>query len=251
MNQPRRLVEDPGLGARLLESVMDDRIPAASLDRALEVAAAASVVASAAGGIGSMKLSSWLVVKWLGVGFAGGMVAALGPQAILGEPAARPSAAAMVAPAVLVGGAPGAGRAALPAASSASAELSSARPAPPSRSNVAPSMAPGPALTPAASGPSVAQFGPSDTLRQEIALVDGARGAMSRNDAAQALQLVDRYAAGFPRGRFGVETSLLKIEALIALGRHDDARAQLQTFAATHPAHPALRRLARALGDAP
>jgi len=68
----------------------------------------------------------------------------------------------------------------------------------------------------------------ADTLAKELALVDRARS--QRTDApAAALQTLAEYDAQFPKGALTQEASLVRIEALLALGR----RAEAETLART------------------
>jgi hypothetical protein len=72
-------------------------------------------------------------------------------------------------------------------------------------------------------------------LSEEIKLFDSARTAVRNAQARQALLRLDEYAEGFPNGRFSLEASALRIEALAALGKRAQARALAQRFIARHP----------------
>jgi hypothetical protein len=71
---------------------------------------------------------------------------------------------------------------------------------------------------------------PADTLSQEVALLDEARGSMAANPGA-ALSLLDRHRGAFPHGRLEMERELLVVDALGRLGRIDEARARAGTLA--------------------
>ncbi len=119
------------------------------------------------------------------------------------------------------------------------------------------------AATPVASAPEVAPQAPARTshhassrrrasaqpvsndLRDEIALVDAARTALEGGAPARALVLLQRYATTYPDGTFRPEVTVLRIEALAATGRRDEARAQARAFVARHPDGPLSERMAR------
>lgn len=119
------------------------------------------------------------------------------------------------------------------------------------------------AATPVASAPDVAPQSPARTshhassrrrasaqpvsndLRDEIALVDAARTALDDGAPARALVLLRRYATTYPGGTFRPEVTVLRIEALAATGRRDEARAQARDFVARHPDGPLSERMAR------
>lgn len=75
----------------------------------------------------------------------------------------------------------------------------------------------------------------SSSLAAERALLDDARGALGSGDAARALGLLDDHARRFPRGQLGEEREALAIQALVALGRTDEARARAVRFKAASP----------------
>ena len=85
----------------------------------------------------------------------------------------------------------------------------------------------------------------SNDLRDEIALVDAARTALEGGAPERALVLLHRYAASYPAGTFRPEAAVLRIEALAATGRGDEARALARDFVARHPDGPLAERVAR------
>lgn len=85
----------------------------------------------------------------------------------------------------------------------------------------------------------------SNDLRDEIALVDAARAAMEGDAPARALVLLRRYATSYPGGTFRPEVTVLRIEALAATGRRDEARALARDFVGRHPDGPLSERMAR------
>jgi hypothetical protein len=76
--------------------------------------------------------------------------------------------------------------------------------------------------TPEAAGASIPEAGPS--LAAELEAIRPAKARLARGDAAGALQQVQQYRASFPKGKLGVEATVIEIEALVALGQR--ARAQ-------------------------
>jgi hypothetical protein len=72
-------------------------------------------------------------------------------------------------------------------------------------------------------------------LSEEIKLFDSARTAVRSAQPGYALTRLDEYAKRFPKGRFSLEASALRIEALAGLGKRAQARALAQRFIARHP----------------
>ncbi len=79
---------------------------------------------------------------------------------------------------------------------------------------------------------------PPASLADEIALLDHARAALAGGDAVSALQLVDEHDAKFRGDTFAVESSVLRIDALDALGRSGSALELADRFLAAHPNAP-------------
>jgi hypothetical protein len=75
----------------------------------------------------------------------------------------------------------------------------------------------------------------TSSLAAERALLDDARGALSTGDAAKALALADEHGRRFARAQLGEEREAIAIQALVALGRNDDARARAARFKAVAP----------------
>lgn len=73
---------------------------------------------------------------------------------------------------------------------------------------------------PSASAPS----SPADNLAAELAALDRARKELRSGNATGALTQLDGYVADHPQGKLATEAALLRIEALVAAGRKDDAR---------------------------
>jgi hypothetical protein len=115
----------------------------------------------------------------------------------------------------------------------AAAPIASAVPLAPSPA--APPIVPSlPSATPHASGHAPSAPG-SSSLAAERALLDEARGALGSGSAGKALALLDDHARRYPHGQLGEEREALAIQALVALGRADEARARAARFRATSP----------------
>lgn len=126
-------------------------------------------------------------------------------------------------------------------------------------------VAPPPAATSAAipveslpngapAAPSVAPAAPIDSgehLRAESALLDVARSALARGEAAPALAAVDRHAATFPSGILREEREALGIKALLLAGRVDQASARAARFREQYPTSVFRAALDSALRSAP
>jgi hypothetical protein len=95
--------------------------------------------------------------------------------------------------------------------------------------------------TPRASEPS---------LSNEVAALDGARRALEGNAAERALGALDEYARTTSRPRLGPEATVLRIEALLALGRRSEARSVGERFLVANPSSTHAPRVRSLLGDA-
>lgn len=95
--------------------------------------------------------------------------------------------------------------------------------------------APGPAAAPAVEAPSRPRAVALGTeLRGEIDLLDGARAAVAAKAGRRALEILGRYGERYPSGNFVPEATAVKIEALMQLGRVDEARALATRFVSEH-----------------
>ncbi|HEY7371938.1 MAG TPA: hypothetical protein VIF57_07140, partial [Polyangia bacterium] len=82
-------------------------------------------------------------------------------------------------------------------------------------------------------------------MRDEIALIDGARAALGAGAPARALSLLDRYRARHPRGVLLPEALAMRVEAIDRTGDHRRARALARAFLADYPQSPLAQRVAR------
>jgi hypothetical protein len=140
---------------------------------------------------------------------AAGDVARVDARPLAAEvPSPRSSAPAPVAPATLPALAP-----------------SDAPPSEPEVAPDAPGAGPEPAPAPA----------PRADLSGEIASIDGVRSALGAGAAAQALARLDAHDAAFGGGALAQEATLLRIQALVKLGRRGEAVALGRAFVTAHP----------------
>jgi hypothetical protein len=98
----------------------------------------------------------------------------------------------------------------------------------------APGSAPSPAALAEPSSPSIAW---------EIAALDRARRALAAQDAASALESLDRLEQYGPTSNFGPEAALLRIEALDSAGRSAEARAAARHFLDRYPSNAGSERV--------
>jgi outer membrane protein assembly factor BamD (BamD/ComL family) len=75
----------------------------------------------------------------------------------------------------------------------------------------------------------------AETLAAERSLLDEARSALRAGDASGALRDLDLHAQRFPAGILAEERDAMTVEALVAAGRADDARAAGARFRGAHP----------------
>lgn len=114
--------------------------------------------------------------------------------------------------------------------------IESAVPAAPSASVRAPTAASASGVKrsevpPAASSAPVA----ASTLADERALVEGARTALLRGRAADALSLAQKHESSFPDGGLAEDRDFLIVSALHDLGRTGESRAKAVAFLARYP----------------
>jgi hypothetical protein len=116
-------------------------------------------------------------------------------------------------------------------------------PPPPSHVRVAP---PKPAAPPA---PAVDTPVPPPPLPQisEVTLLEQARVALRGGDITRALALTEQHATLYPDGALVEEREALTIEALIKLGRRDEAVAKWSKFASSYPHSNYRARLQRSI----
>jgi outer membrane protein assembly factor BamD (BamD/ComL family) len=80
-------------------------------------------------------------------------------------------------------------------------------------------------------------------LREERAMLEEARDALRRGDAAGALQKLEQARARFPGGVLGQEREALAIEALFRGGQRAAASARGAAFLRAYPLSPHATRI--------
>ena len=221
-------------------------------------ATTAGAAAAASKGVLSSFGTAVLAAKWLGIGALGGVVFAGAAQlASSGPPdesaagarfSSRPASvstdteAPRAAPQPIAEPAtnttPVSELKAMAAAAAATATAGTLQRAPASVKQVPPAPAP---------GPSIGKF-PEGTLADEIALIDAARSALGAGDALRCLSMLQTHGERFTTPRLSPEVGVLRIEALVALGRWEEARRLGREFLASHPGSTHGQRVRTLLG---
>jgi Tetratricopeptide repeat len=75
----------------------------------------------------------------------------------------------------------------------------------------------------------------AETLAQQVRSIDRARAALAAGQAAQALAVLDDYERRFPQRGFAPEALYLRMEALSALGKTEEAREAAERLLASYP----------------
>ena len=122
--------------------------------------------------------------------------------------------------------------------SPASAARSGLAVAPPSAAWEAPVA---PALPPRAEEPA------AQALGEQVAALNRARSALAAGDATAALRALDDHDARFPDGVLAEEAAVMRIDALVAMGRREEASDLARRFIASHPASPYASRVRQSL----
>jgi hypothetical protein len=83
--------------------------------------------------------------------------------------------------------------------------------------------------------PTAAPSAARDALAEERAILDVARTALGRNDGAHAMEAVERHARLYSRGQMAEEREAIAVQALVKLGRKEEAAARGARFRARYP----------------
>jgi hypothetical protein len=89
----------------------------------------------------------------------------------------------------------------------------------------------------------------ADTVAEEVAALDRVRSALASGDARGAVVRLDAYESRYPRGTLAPEATVLRVRALVQLGRSRDARAVVDAFVRAHPRSPQAARLHALVGE--
>ena len=83
---------------------------------------------------------------------------------------------------------------------------------------------------------------PGNEIRQEVALLSKAQAALSRGRPQEALEALSEHAARFPRGVLTEEGAATRARTLCALGRRQEAEAELKRMEKLNPTSAYLAR---------
>jgi hypothetical protein len=89
----------------------------------------------------------------------------------------------------------------------------------------------------------------SDTLSDELALLDQVRRALARGDYPTALTTLDDHTRRFPKRLLSSEATVLRIETLVKSGELAQAARLGKSFLARHPNGPYAKRVSSLIGD--
>lgn len=254
MTDPRRLFDDAsGVERAMLCAGRGDAPPRGASRRAaiaLGVATGAAVTtgatttAAATATTGGTLLGvSAATVKLIGAGILSSVVLVVAARTAL-PPDAPPPARAMTERTVRDALAKVATARAAPARRPARAVASSAPAAVPAPAASTVARADAPPSSASSATPAVADPPkPAQSLTDELAQLDRARAAFNAGNPAGALALVDEYDARFPGSTFGMESIVLRIDALAALGRTSLALQYADAFLAAYPNAPMSRHV--------
>jgi len=241
MIDPVRLLDGDGddVERTLLRSALDDHGSHSARARALAVfgavgsglvastsAAQASVAtASTSSAAASVaKVTASALVKWIGTGVVVGTLSAAGIHAVADSGAAPPRAMlatvserrAALPPAPSI--APARAQPATVEAPKVGTPEPSARPAELRASGTGAAVA-------VASNAAFPAEGSDRRLRDELLALERARQALRRGDASAALSALASYESRFPQGALSREATVLSVEARLAAGDQQGARA--------------------------
>ncbi len=87
-------------------------------------------------------------------------------------------------------------------------------------------------------------------LTEQLRLIDAARSAVAAGDAKGASTAISAYQTRFPRGAFGQEAAVLRIETVDLQGNHAQAASLAKSFLAKHPNSPHVSVVQRIAGRA-
>jgi hypothetical protein len=90
---------------------------------------------------------------------------------------------------------------------------------------------------------------PASDLREQIRLIEQARAAVGKQDPSLVLRTLDSYAGRFPKGSFGQEAAVLRMEALVQRGEQARAASLARTFIAKYPSSTHANRVERISGE--
>jgi len=235
--QAGRLADRPSAADR-------QRVLLALQARLGDAALLASSAAEASRAAAASRAARSKYVKW--GGWVGSAMLVAGTASLVPRLTHQGSASAPVASAVV--SAKSASVVAVPAERAAEPQLSPS----------APSAAPEPARVPApeavnrpADAPRPAARSARDSLAEEVALLSRAETELHAGRPAKALTALAEHQRKFPRGALAEERTAARIQALCALGRNEEANAQLRQLLHISPNSPLEERARQACRSTP
>jgi hypothetical protein len=88
-----------------------------------------------------------------------------------------------------------------------------------------------------------------DDLADRVRAIEAANSALSANEPVRAASLAADYRRRWPEGALELDSRLLEIDALVAAGRKDEARARGSELLERHADEATAGRVRRALGE--
>lgn len=158
------------------------------------------------------------------------------------EPVKEPAPVVVAAPAVVVD-------AGLAAMSAEPEPVPEVKPAAPVKVVAPPVKAVAKVAVPAVVAPAPAPPPPASQGDAELSLLQQAMTAAQSGEPAAALAAVAEHARRFPDSPMAQEREVIAVEALAALGRHDEAKARVAAFRAHWPTSTHLLRLERLIAQ--
>jgi hypothetical protein len=121
-------------------------------------------------------------------------------------------------------------------------------PAPVVIAPVKPVLTEEPPVRVAAPNPRIRAATTTSELREQVALIDSARQAVSEGAGERALEILRRYVDRYPNGSFRPEATAIRIEALMKVGREAEGRALAERFVTENRGSLLARRVADVAG---
>jgi hypothetical protein len=85
----------------------------------------------------------------------------------------------------------------------------------------------------------------TSSIADELRKIEEARRALATGKPKDALRLVAEYRRAYPKAALREEADVIRIAALDASGRRNEARAEARVFLSAHPKSPHRARLER------
>lgn len=183
----------------------------------------------------------------LGIGLALAVAGAAWLARSGDEPAPPPSAPALIAPASPTEPAPPPA----PERSTEEAVLGDPPTPPPVSSRDPRTPARAPAVSPTTANAPAPTSADAVGAPPEASLLARAHDELLRGAPADALGTATEHARAYPRGMLSQEREVIAIEALVALGRRDEARRRAAAFHRSYPGSSHADRVDRLAGDPP